>query len=281
MARRMTSTAASLDGSDGANPPSSPWPGGVALVVEDRPQRPEDLGAGAERLRVRLEADRHDHELLEVRGVLGVLAAVEDVEHRDRQDPGADAAEVAVERQVVRRRRRVGAGERHAEDRVGPERALVGRPVDVDEGGVDAGLVRRVEAQQRRRDDVGDVRRPRSGRPCRRTGSCRRRAARPPRGRRSRRRMARPRGPTEPSSRTTSTSTVGLPRESRISRASMKSIAVLTPCSRPWPSPCSSVRASVDPAGPRRRAVRDLRGIRATRRRPSRCGSSGPRGPAG
>ncbi len=43
--------------------------------------------------------------------------------------------------------------------------------------------------------------------------------------------------PTEPSSRTTSTSMVGLPRESRISRASMKSI-VVTRASPSWRRPC-------------------------------------------
>ena len=41
-----------------------------------------------------------------------------------------DTAEVAVQRQVVRGGRRVGAGERHAEDGVGAQRALVGRPVE-------------------------------------------------------------------------------------------------------------------------------------------------------
>ena len=56
--------------------------------------------------------------------------------------------------------------------------------------------------------------------------SCRRRAARPPRGRRSRRPDGTAARPTEPSARTTSTSTVGLPRESRISRASTTSMIV-------------------------------------------------------
>ena len=81
----MTSTAASFDGSDGAKPPSSPWPVAWPSSWRMRAQRREDLGAGAQRLGVRVGADRHDHELLEVGRVLGVLAAVEDVEHRDRQ----------------------------------------------------------------------------------------------------------------------------------------------------------------------------------------------------
>jgi len=40
----------------------------------------EDLGAGAERVGECGDTDRRDHELLEVRGVHSVLAAVEDVE---------------------------------------------------------------------------------------------------------------------------------------------------------------------------------------------------------
>ena len=115
--------------------------GGVALVVEDRPQRVEDLGAGPQRVAERGHADRHDHELLEVGGVLGVLAAVEDVEHRDRQRPRADPAEVSVERQVAGRGGRVGDRERDAQDRVRAELGLVRRAVEIAQDVVDAGLV--------------------------------------------------------------------------------------------------------------------------------------------
>ena len=122
----------------------------MAFVVEDRPERGEDLGAGPEGLGERLRADRHDHELLEVRGVLGVLAAVEDVEHRHGQRPGADPAEVAVQRQAVRRGGCVRAREGHAEDRVRPEIALVGRAVELDQRRVDPGLVGGVQPEHRR-----------------------------------------------------------------------------------------------------------------------------------
>ena len=53
------------------------------------------------------------------------------------------------------------------------------------------------------------------------SASCRRRAARRPRACRWRRPRARPRGPCTPDSSTTSASTVGLPRESMISRPRM------------------------------------------------------------
>ena len=55
-----------------------------------------------------------DHELLDVSGVLGVLAAVEDVEHGHGQ--GHPFAEVAVEWHAAGCRRRVGDCQRHAKD---------------------------------------------------------------------------------------------------------------------------------------------------------------------
>ena len=52
----------------------------------------------------RSKPGRDDHELLDVEVVVGVRAAVDDVHQRDGQVTRADAAEVAVERQLVRRR---------------------------------------------------------------------------------------------------------------------------------------------------------------------------------
>ena len=64
-----------------------------------------------------------------------------------------DAAEVAVERQAVRRGGGVGAGERDAEDRVRARaRALLGVPSSSISSVVDAGLVGRVQPEQARRD---------------------------------------------------------------------------------------------------------------------------------
>ncbi len=58
-----------------------------AAVVEDPLESVEHLRPGPDRLAERVDPDRGDHELLEVGRVDGVLAAVEDVEERDRQDP--------------------------------------------------------------------------------------------------------------------------------------------------------------------------------------------------
>ena len=65
-----------------------------------------------------------------------------------------------------------------------------------------------------------------AARPCRRSAR-RRRAARPPRTRRWRRRSGTAARANVPSSRSTSTSTVGLPRESRISRAPTASMIAM------------------------------------------------------
>ena len=145
-------------------------------------------------------------------------AAVEDVHHRHRQQVGVGAADVAVERQPGRLGRRLGHGQRDAEDRVGAEVGLVGRAVELVHGLVDHALVVGIQALDRRADLAGSPRRRPSARPCRGSGR-RRRAARPPRTGRWRHRSGTAARPNVPSSSSTSTSTVGLPRESRISRA--------------------------------------------------------------
>ena len=156
-----------------------------------------------------------------------MLAAVEDVEHRDRQRPRPGPAEIPVQRAGREPPRRRG---RHASETpriaFAPSEPLFGVPSRLDQQRVEAGLVGRVEAVDRRARSCRSRWRPPSARPCRRSAPCRRRASSTaswapvdaPDGTAAR--------PTEPSPRTTSTSIVGLPRESRISRASTTSIVV-------------------------------------------------------
>ena len=172
-------------------------------------------------------AHRHDHELLDVDGVVGMRAAVDDVHHRHGQQVRVGAAEIAIERQPARLRRRLGHRQRHAEDGVGAEPALVGRAVELDQRVVDAALVLGVHAGERIEDLAVD-------------GVDRLEHAlaevallvavaqldglvRAGRGAGGHRR----RGRSAPSSSTTSTSTVGLPRLSRISRPMMSTMAVM------------------------------------------------------
>ena len=115
------------------------------------------LGAPAQRLGERGGADRHDHELLHVDVVVGVLATVEHVHHRHGQHVGVDAADVAVERHGQLVGGGLGDGERHAEDGVGAEAALVVGAVELDEHAVDVALVEGVEAHEGVVDLVVDV----------------------------------------------------------------------------------------------------------------------------
>ena len=56
----------------------------------------ENLGPHAQRLPEGGRAQGHDHEFLEVDGVVGVLAAIDDVHHRHGQGTAVRAAEVAA-----------------------------------------------------------------------------------------------------------------------------------------------------------------------------------------
>ena len=118
------------------------------LVVQHLLQHVVGLGAPPQRLAEDGRADRHDHELLEVDGVVGVHAAVQHVHHRHRQHVGVGAADVAVERQLEVIGGRLGHGQRGAEDRVGAEPALVVGAVEVEQLAVDGALVEGVEALQ-------------------------------------------------------------------------------------------------------------------------------------
>ena len=91
----------------------------------------------------------HDHELLKVDRVVRMLAAVDDVHHRHGQHAGGHAADVAVERQPARVRRRLCDREAHAEDGVRAEPRLVGRSVKREERVVDLALLLRLLAHQR------------------------------------------------------------------------------------------------------------------------------------
>ena len=117
----------------------------------------EHLHAHAQAVGVAGRSDRHDHELLQVHVVVGVLAAVQDVHHGDGQHVGVEAAQVAVERQAQGLGRRLGHRQRGAQDGVGAQPALVRGAVGLDEQPVDLALVEGVHAHQRVGDLIVDV----------------------------------------------------------------------------------------------------------------------------
>jgi len=110
----------------------------------------ERLGGRAQSLPETRRAHRHDHELLDVHIVVGMLPAVEDVHHGNRNVPGHDPAEVPVKRDFKNRRRRLGASHRHAQDGVRAQFPLVGRPVETDHGKIDVPLAQAIHP-----DDLG------------------------------------------------------------------------------------------------------------------------------
>src|SRR5262249_8037144 len=73
---------------------------GEPVLLEVRLQRVEHLRARAESFGERGKPEGYDHEFLDLEAVVGVLAAVQDVHHRRRQDAGLGAAQVAPERQT-------------------------------------------------------------------------------------------------------------------------------------------------------------------------------------
>ena len=100
-----------------------------------------------------------DHELLQVDRVVGVDAAVDHVQHRHRQPHDAVGTEVSEERDPLIGGRCLRSRKRDAEDRVRAEPALVRRPVELDHGAVEPGLVEGVATTDRIGDlpvDVGD-----------------------------------------------------------------------------------------------------------------------------
>ena len=126
--------------------------GVVAGVLQALLQRVEDFRAPAHGVAQRRRADRHDHEFLEVDRVVGMRAAIDDVHHRHRQHVRVRAADIAVERQAGGFRRGLGDRQRHAEDGVGAEPALVRRAVELDHRLVDVDLVLGFHAADRLED---------------------------------------------------------------------------------------------------------------------------------
>ena len=131
--------------------------GGKAAGLEDFLQGVEDLRADADRLGLVRSADGTDHELLERDGGVGVGAAVDDVHHRDREDIGIGAAEIAVQGDLELSRSRFRDGEGDAEDGVGAEFGLGRGAVEFDHLRVDGALLEGVHADDFRGDNLVDV----------------------------------------------------------------------------------------------------------------------------
>ena len=127
--------------------------GGSAVFLQNGLQGVEHLGAAAQSLTPGGSGNGHDHELLNVHVVGGMSAAVQDVHHRNGQGLGIGAADVSIQGQADGLGRGAGAGQRHAQNGVGAQTALVGSAVQIDHGLVQQSLIHGVQTGQ----SLGDL----------------------------------------------------------------------------------------------------------------------------
>ena len=120
--------------------------GVVSRLLQRALERVKHLRAPAHGVGEGRRADRQDHEFLEVDRVVGMHAAIDDIHLRHRQHARRGSADIAIERQARGLGGGLGDGERHAQDRVGPEPRLVVGAVEGDHRLVDLELVLGLEA---------------------------------------------------------------------------------------------------------------------------------------
>ena len=131
--------------------------GAQSFAGQDLFEVMEHLGAHAQAFREGVRADRHDHELLDVDGVVCVGTAIDDVHHGHRHQVGVHATDVTVQRLTEGARGGLGHGEADAKQGVGPQVALVVGAIQVDQVMVNAHLVEDVHAHQLLGDGRVDV----------------------------------------------------------------------------------------------------------------------------
>ena len=77
-----------------------------------------------------------------------MFAAIDDVHHRHRQNAGRGAADITIERLAGEFRRRLGCGQRYAQNGIGPQTTLVVGAVQLDHRLVNGDLFGGVDANQ-------------------------------------------------------------------------------------------------------------------------------------
>ena len=115
------------------------------------------LGDGAQAFAERRQAQRQDHEFLEINRGIRMRAAVDDVGHRHGQHFGVRPAQIFEQRLVQRSGGGLGVRQGHGENRVGAELGLRFRAVKLEHRAVHRQLVAGIKADQLGSDDGGDV----------------------------------------------------------------------------------------------------------------------------
>ena len=200
--------------------------GGITARLEDGLEGMVDFCTPAQAFGEGGSAEGHDHEFLGIGGLPGgVRAAIEDVHHRDGQHMGIDAADVAVERQAEGIGGSFGNCQAGAQNGIGAQLGFIGGAVQLDHGHIDGFLLDGIPADQGIGDLAIDILNRFENTLAEvagfvaiaqfqgfmNTGGCAGGNCCPAPG---------------AIARMTSTSTVGLPRESRISMAEIDSIVV-------------------------------------------------------
>ena len=102
-------------------------------------------------------AEGNDHELLQVDGIVGVRAAIQNIHHGHGQQPRACASQIAIERRAPGCRCRARGGQRNGQDRIGAQTALIRRAIEIDHDAIDGGLLRGFVPVKRRGDFLAYV----------------------------------------------------------------------------------------------------------------------------
>lgn len=123
------------------------FPQNALQGVERFDPKPQALGKS-------VRSRRYDHELLEIDVVVGVLAAVDDIHHRDRKEMRRWPAKITICGQARRKGRSLAGGNGDAEDRVRAEFFLVDGTIEVDHPAVDEKLFGCIHPDNSRSDDL-------------------------------------------------------------------------------------------------------------------------------
>ena len=117
----------------------------------------EYLGASSNGLPQRRPPDRHDHELLEINVVVGMLPPVKDVHHGHRQKIGPLAPDMPVKRDPFVCGGGLGRGQGDPQYRIGPHFRFVIRTVKINEFPIQLLLPEGVVTYNGLADDIVDV----------------------------------------------------------------------------------------------------------------------------
>ena len=129
----------------------------VSILLENGLQSVEYFCTHADRFADSLCADRHDHVFLAVRCGIRMLAAVENVHHRNRENLCVCTADVLIKRHSIIVRRSTCTGQGYSECSVCAELGLERCSVEIDHDLVDFALACNIKAEDLRSDNLVDV----------------------------------------------------------------------------------------------------------------------------